>query len=47
MSGASLPPLEVAVYRDGNGWIVDGNHRLVDARKAKLPFVMARFTFVG
>jgi hypothetical protein len=35
------------VFRDGSAWIVDGNHRLADARRARLPSVAVVFTFVG
>jgi hypothetical protein len=45
--GKPLPPIEIGVYRNGSGWLVDGNHRLIDARKAGLPRVSAIFTFVG
>ena len=46
-SGCSLPPIELGVFRDDSAWIVDGNHRLVDARQAQLPSVPVVFTFVG
>jgi len=45
--GLSLPAIELGVFRDGTAWIVDGNHRLIDARKARLPSVPVTFTFVG
>lgn len=45
--GKPLPLLELGIYRDGSAWIVDGNHRLIDARQAKLPSVPVTFTFVG
>lgn len=45
--GRVLPPIELGVFRDGSAWIVDGNHRLVDARRARLPSVPVIFTFVG
>jgi hypothetical protein len=45
--GKSLPPLELGVCRDGSAWIVDGNHRLIDARQAGLASVPVTFTFVG
>lgn len=47
LAGKVLPPLELGVFRDGSAWIVDGNHRLVDARKAGLRTVWVRLTFVG
>ena len=46
-AGHYLPPIELGVFRDGSAWIVDGNHRLADARQARLPSVPAVFTFVG
>jgi hypothetical protein len=46
-AGISLPSIELGVFRDGSAWIVDGNHRLVDARQAQLPSVPVVFTFVG
>lgn len=46
-AGQPLPPLELGVYRDGSAWIVDGNHRLIDARRAKLVTFPVTFTFVG
>ena len=46
-AGKPLPPLELGVYRDGSAWIVDGNHRLIDARRAGLATVPVTFTFVG
>lgn len=45
--GKYLPPVELGVFKDGSAWIVDGNHRLIDARKAQLPSVPVTFTFVG
>lgn len=42
-----LPAIELGVFKDGTAWIVDGNHRLIDARKARLPSVPVTFTFVG
>lgn len=42
-----LPPIEVSVFRDGSAWLVDGNHRLADARRAHLPSIPVTFTFVG
>lgn len=45
--GTPLPPLELGVYKDGSAWIVDGNHRLIDARRAKLSSVPVTFTFIG
>ncbi len=46
-SGVELPPIELGVYRDGSAWIVDGNHRLIDARRAGLASLRVIFTFVG
>lgn len=45
--GKELPPVELSVYPDGTAWIVDGNHRLVAARKLGLASVPVTFTFVG
>jgi hypothetical protein len=45
--GKPLPAIELGVFKDGSAWIVDGNHRLIDARKARLPSVPVTFTFVG
>ena len=45
--GVALPPIEVGVFPQGGAWIVDGNHRLVDARQARLAAVPVVFTFVG
>lgn len=47
LEGVDLPPIEIGVFRDGSGWIVDGNHRLIDARQAGLYSVPVIFTFVG
>ena len=47
MSGVVLPPIEIGVYRDGSGYLIDGNHRLADARRAKLPAIETTFTFGG
>lgn len=44
--GSKLPPIEIGVFRDGSGWIVDGNHRLIAARKSKDKFAEVIFTFV-
>ena len=45
--GKPLPVLELGIFRDGSAWIVDGNHRLIDARQAKLGSIPVTFTFVG
>lgn len=45
--GVELPPIEVSVARDGSMLIIDGNHRLVAARRAKAATIPVRFTFVG
>lgn len=47
LTGKDLPPIELSVYPDGSAWIVDGNHRLIEARQAKLPSLQVTFTFVG
>jgi hypothetical protein len=47
LDGVGLPPIEVSVHPDGSAWIVDGNHRLVDARRSRQPGIWATFTFVG
>lgn len=41
-----LPPIEIAVFADGSAWIVDGNHRLVAARKRNAVAISTVFTFV-
>ena len=46
-SGKPLPPVELGVFRDGSAWIVDGNHRLIAARKERLETLPVTFTFVG
>jgi hypothetical protein len=46
-AGTFLPPIELGVFKNGTAWIVDGNHRLIDARKAPLLSVPVTFTFVG
>ncbi len=46
-TGKPLPPIELGVFKDGSAWIVDGNHRLIDARSARLPSIPVTFTFVG
>jgi hypothetical protein len=46
-AGKPLPPLELGIYQDGSAWIVDGNHRLIDARRAGLASIPVTFTFVG
>jgi hypothetical protein len=44
--GVWLSPIEIGVFQSGSGWIVDGNHRLVAARRAKDDAVEVIFTFV-
>jgi GNAT superfamily N-acetyltransferase len=44
--GIELPPIELGIFNDGSAWIVDGNHRLLEARKARLPSLSVVFTFV-
>lgn len=44
--GVRLPPIEIGVFQNGSGWIVDGNHRLVAARRAKDDAIEVVFTFV-
>jgi hypothetical protein len=44
--GVKLPPIEIGVFQNGSGWIVDGNHRLVAARRAKDDSVEVVFTFI-
>lgn len=46
-AGEETPPIELAVYKDGSAWIVDGNHRLSAARRLKLATIPVIFTFVG
>lgn len=45
-NGIVLPPIELAVFTDGSTWIVDGNHRLLEARQAGLSTLPVTFTFV-
>jgi hypothetical protein len=47
LNGVALPPIEIGVFPDGSGWLMDGNHRLLDARKAGLASVESIFTFAG
>jgi hypothetical protein len=42
-----LPPIQLGVSRHGRVWIVDGNHRLSEARESGQPTIMTRFTFSG
>jgi hypothetical protein len=44
--GVRLPPIEIGVFQNGSGWIVDGNHRLVAARRAEDDAIEVVFTFV-
>lgn len=46
-AGKPLPPVELGVFRDGSAWLVDGNHRLIAARKERLATLPVTFTFVG
>lgn len=46
--GVELPPIEIAVAEDGqSGWLIDGNHRLVAARRRGDEIVPAIFTVIG
>lgn len=45
-SDVELSPIEIGVYKGGGGWIVDGNHRLAEARCYKRPTIDVRFTFI-
>jgi len=45
-NGVTLPPIELGIFKDGSAWVVDGNHRLLEARKAHLPSLSVVFTFV-
>lgn len=47
LRGDRLPPIEIAVFSNGTGWIVDGNHRLADADRSGTRTIATRFTFVG
>jgi hypothetical protein len=43
--GITLPPIEVGVDAGGSAWLVDGNHRLAEARKARRPVIEVTFAF--
>lgn len=43
----TLPPIQLGVSRQGYVWIIDGNHRVSEARESRQPSIMARFTFGG
>ena len=45
--GVCLPPIELGVHPDGRIWLVDGNHRLTEARQSGRYDIEARLTFVG
>ena len=45
--GITLSPIELGVSRHGYVWIVDGNHRLSEARESGQAAIVARFTFGG
>jgi hypothetical protein len=41
----NLPPIEIAVWKGGDTFLVDGNHRLVSARKSNKHSIEVKFTF--
>ena len=43
--GKALPPIEISVWRNGETYLVDGNHRLEDARESGQPNIRVKFTF--
>ena len=45
--GIMLSPIQLGVSRHGYVWVVDGNHRLSEARESGQAAIMARFTFGG
>lgn len=40
-----LPPIEIAVRKSGDTYLVDGNHRLEDARESGADSINVMFTF--
>ena len=47
-AGVELPPIEIAITPDGqNGWLIDGHHRLVAARRRRDPSIDVIFTVIG
>ena len=44
-SAAAVPPIEIAVSESGHAELLDGNHRLVAARKRGDVTIIAIFTF--
>jgi hypothetical protein len=46
-SGIALPPIELGVFDNSTAWLIDGNHRLTEARESGRPSILARLTFVG
>ena len=47
-AGRELPPIEIAISPDGrSGWMVDGNHRLVAARRRGDRTITVVFTIIG
>jgi hypothetical protein len=45
--GIALPPIQIGVNRHGHMWLIDGNHRLTEARDSGQQDILARFTFGG
>lgn len=47
-ASALLPPIEIAITANGQrGWLIDGNHRLVAARRRRDRAIEAIFTVIG
>lgn len=43
--GKELPPVEIAVWRDGETHVLDGNHRIAEARERGSSSIKVKFTF--
>lgn len=46
-NGTVLPPIEIGVNSRGAPWLIDGNHRLTEARQARQAAILTKFTFAG
>jgi len=45
--GIVLPPIQCGVRQNGSMWLIDGNHRLTDARSVGQTDIEVIFTFEG
>jgi hypothetical protein len=45
--GVPLPPIRLGVKYSGRIWIIDGNHRVTEARESGQHDIEAVFTFAG